>query len=89
MRGGMVGSMKTTIDIAEPLLAEAKQVAASERVTLRELVEEGLRVVLTGRRQRRQSHLRDASFKGQGVQPGVHEGDWETIRDMSYEGRGS
>jgi hypothetical protein len=85
----MVGCMKTTIDIAEPLLSEAKQVAAGEGITLRELVEEGLRTVLTGRRQRRRARLRDASFQGQGVQPGVREGDWDTIRAAIYEGRGS
>jgi hypothetical protein len=36
-------SMKTTLDIPDPLLREARTVAARERTTLRALVEQGLR----------------------------------------------
>ena len=32
--------------------------------------------------------LRKASFKGQGLQPGVAGASWERIREMAYEGRG-
>jgi len=38
--------MKTTIDIADPLLDEARKLAAREGTTLRALVERGLRVRL-------------------------------------------
>jgi hypothetical protein len=80
--------MKTTIDIAEPLLEEAKLAAARQRTTLRDLVEQGLRLVLTDCRRAGAFQLRDASFRGEGLQPGVDEGAWDKIRELAYEGRG-
>ncbi len=38
--------MKTTLDLPDELLIEAKKAAAEQRRTLRELVEQGLRMVL-------------------------------------------
>ena len=81
----MVTHMKTTIDIADALLAEAKRRAREENRTLRDLVEEGLRHVLAEDRTKRPFRLRDGSFKGgKGLQPGMREGDWEQVRDMIY-----
>ena len=85
----MVTHMKTTIDIADALLVEAKTVAAREGTTLRELVEQGLREALGKRRRTAQFKLRDASVDGHGLQPGIREGDWEQVRDLIYEGRGA
>ncbi|MBU0677342.1 MAG: DUF2191 domain-containing protein [Verrucomicrobia bacterium] len=39
--------MKTTVDIADELLVEAKKAAADEHKTLRSLIEEGLKLRLT------------------------------------------
>lgn len=83
----MVTHMKTTVEIAEDLLKQAKQVAASEGVTLRDLIESGLRRELGGRIGGSYA-MPDASFLGDGVQPGIAEGDWSTIRELIYEGRG-
>lgn len=81
--------MKTTIEIADPLLAEAKRTAASEHTTVRALVEEGLQRVLAERRKRAAFKLRDASYRGkEGIRP-EFEGDWDAIRDAIYEGRGA
>lgn len=44
--------MKTTLDLRDDLLAEAKALAAKERTTLTKMIEEGL--ALRMRRQRRQ-----------------------------------
>ncbi len=81
--------MKTTVEIAEDLLRQAKVVAGKERITLRALIEEGLRWALNKRRRRGRFKLRDASVPGKGPQPGVTEGDWSTLRDQSYSGRGA
>ena len=80
--------MKTTIEIAAPLLAEAKRAAEEAGVTLRALVEDGLRRALAERRPDR-FKLRRASFKGSGLQPGVREGRWEQVAEAIYSGRGA
>lgn len=80
--------MKTTIEISDAILEEAKEVAAKQGVTLRSLVEEGLRRVLGERRADIDFELPDASYKGKGLQPEVRDGSWERIRELIYEGRG-
>lgn len=84
----MYSNMKTTIDIANPLLSEAKRVAQREGTTLRALVEEGLRRVLDERQRRPPFRLRQVSFGGQGLVPGLSEGNWDEIRRRAYEGHG-
>jgi Arc/MetJ family transcription regulator len=79
--------MKTTIEIADALLAEAKRAAEDSGLTLRALVEDGLRRTLKERR-RGGFRLRRVSFKGSGVHPSVREGSWERISELIYEGRG-
>lgn len=84
-----MGPMKTTVEIADALLEEARRVAAREHRTLRDLVEEGLRRVVGERKRPARFKLRRATFKGAGLQPSVSEGNWDRIRDLVYEGRGS
>lgn len=81
--------MKTTVDLSDELLREAKRVAAREHTTVRALVEEGLRAALAGRRRAKHFTLRNASFRGDGLQAGLSLGDWETVRDLVYSGRGA
>ena len=81
--------MKTTLEISDPLLREARKVAARERTTLRALVEQGLRQVVLQKKQRSEFRLRDASFKGHGLRGELMDANWEQIRDLAYEGRGS
>jgi hypothetical protein len=80
--------MKTTVEISDALAQQARALAAREKTTLRALIEAGLRHVLRERRQKRRFELRDASFRGNGLQPEFREGDWQRIRDAAYEGRG-
>lgn len=80
--------MKTTVEISDQLLREARQQAAQEKVTLRALVERGLRHVLSQKPAKTPFRLRDASFSGKGLHPDLGEATWERIRALAYEDRG-
>jgi hypothetical protein len=78
--------MKTTVDIADPLIREARKLAADQGTTLRALVEQGLRHVIAERRTKPGFRLRDASFKGgKGLRPELRDASWERIRGLVYE----
>ena len=77
--------MKTTIDIADPILREARKLASQEGTTLRALVEQGLRHVISERKQKRPFRLRLVTSGGQGLRPELRDASWDTIRDLSYE----
>jgi antitoxin component of RelBE/YafQ-DinJ toxin-antitoxin module len=79
--------MKTTIEISDPLLREARKLAEREGLTLRALVERGLRRVVT--ETVAPFKLRRASFKGKGLQADAHVDSWGRLRDLTYEGRGA
>lgn len=84
----MVTHMKTTVELSEPLMREAREAAVREGRTLRSLLEEGLREVLARRKKKARFRLRDGSFRGKGLQPGVDLSNWDEIRSLVYEGRG-
>ena len=80
---------KTTLDIADPLLDEARRIAARDGETLRSLVESGLRKVVAERRGKAKPwKLVDASVDGEGLQPEFAGAPWERLRGLAYEGRG-
>ena len=81
-------NMKTTIDIADDLLDRARVLAANEGTTVRSLVEEGLSLALDRHRETSGFSFRRASFKGEGLQPGVSLEDWDAVRGFVYSGRG-
>ncbi|MGH9793522.1 MAG: type II toxin-antitoxin system VapB family antitoxin [Candidatus Acidiferrales bacterium] len=81
--------MKTTMQIPDSLLKEARRLAEEERTTLKALMEEGLRRILSERKRRGKFKLRRATFRGEGLQSQVEGANWERIRDLSYEGRGA
>jgi hypothetical protein len=81
--------MKTTIDIAEPLLRRAKRLAAQRNTTLKAVIEGALRDELDRERGgARATQVRTHTFHGRGLQAGLSWDDWSTIRNLSYEGRG-
>ncbi len=82
--------MKTTIEISDSLLREARKIAARDGVTLRTLVERGLhRVVAERKSAGAPFKLRRASFGGKGLQADQRDFSWEKLRDLAYEGRGA
>lgn len=84
----MVTHMKTTVEIADGLLARAKRAAKRRGMPLRRLIEEGLRRVLSDETDQKPFQLRDVSFGGSGFTPEFANASWEKIRETIYEGHG-
>jgi hypothetical protein len=77
--------VKTTIDIADGLLEEAKAAARRRRTTLRALVEDGLRRTLDSA-ETPAFTLRDTAMRGgRGLRPEFKDAGWDRIRDAVYE----
>jgi len=81
-------NVRTTLDISDPLLREARKIAVRERTALRALVEQGLRKIIAERKAARPFRLRKVTFNGQGLVPELRDADWDKIRDLAYKGRG-
>lgn len=82
--------MKTTVEIADDLLDQAKRIAQEEGTTLRALVEEGLRHSLEGRHERhRPFKLRKVTYGSGGLQPDLGDRGWERLRELAFEERGA
>jgi succinylarginine dihydrolase len=81
--------MKTTVDISDPLFKETKRIAAREGITVRAMIELGLRKVIAEKKGRPEKfRLRRASFAGEGLHPDLQGEAWDRIRALAYEGRG-
>ena len=80
-------AVKTTIELNNDLANKAKRYAARHGLTLRALIEEGLRLRLSEPR-RSTFELRDASVGGQGLQSDFRDHDWSKLREAAYEDRG-
>lgn len=78
--------MKTTVEISDSLLAEARSLAGHRGTTLRQLIEDGLRESLRKISKRPvRFRLQDGSVGGKGLQEPL---SWPKIRQRIYEGRG-
>lgn len=82
--------MKTTVDIADGLLAQAKRLAARRGTTLKALIEDGLRHCIEQSRavtpaRRLETHV----VGGRGLQAGRSWEDLGRIIESTYEGRGA
>ncbi len=76
--------LKTTVEIPEMLFRQAKQHCSEKGISLRTLLETGLRAALDPPKKDVQFRMKPFGFKGEGqtVQ------DWTVIRELAYEGRG-
>lgn len=79
----IVSNMKTTIDITDNLLAEAKLTASQENRTLREIIESSLRKYLSEKRSKSNFELKNLSFGGMGLQAGASL-DWAELSEDIY-----
>lgn len=85
----MLLHMRTSIDLSDALLERARRLAKRRGLTLKALVEEGLRRVIADSQTKPHFELRDVTFGEGGLVDGLSEGDWEQLRELTYEGRGS
>lgn len=82
---GYYGSMKTTLDIQDELLTRAKRHARSTGRSLRAVVEDGLRQVLSAAPANSSYKLPDLSV-GRADDPDPLEAySWQDLRDIIYD----
>ncbi|MDQ3318867.1 MAG: type II toxin-antitoxin system VapB family antitoxin [Actinomycetota bacterium] len=75
--------MKTTIDIADGLLEEARARAKAEGTTVRALAERGLREVLTERAPEKPWRFEPVTGELH-PEPGVDLRNWDQVREIIY-----
>ena len=81
--------MKTTIELPDDLLERSKAVARRENSTLKALIEEGLRLALRARTQRKRgAPFAVQPFQGDGLSAEFAGAGGEKIRDEIYRDRG-
>jgi predicted transcriptional regulator len=87
----MGNNMKTTIELNDNLLKEAKQLAVLKNRTFKDITESALRDYLKEHKKKasQRFRLKRASYRGKGLQNGLEEGNWSAIRERAYEGRGT
>jgi hypothetical protein len=74
--------MKTTIEIADNLLARAKARARAQRITLRSLIEESLAATLD--QPLPEAKVTPVTFKGNGLSREFEDASWDKLRDAIY-----
>lgn len=83
----MGAHMKTTVEVNDGLMVQAKRFAKRQGITLRELIESGLRRELAERKTTsagRTYRLPDRLRRDGAVKPGIDLADWRQIRDLIH-----
>lgn len=82
-------AVKTTIELSDDLALAAKQYATRHGLTLRAVIEDGIRSTLRIEQESRtRFRLRDASVGGSGLQAEFRGGEWSKTREAAYGKRG-
>lgn len=80
--------MKSTINIEDALFFKIKELAKNKKLSFRELVEEGLLLVLKSEENQTHFQLKDGHVNGNGLTDEYKDLNWDLIRSKSYEDRG-
>lgn len=81
--------MKTTIEIADDLFNQVRDLAHKQNTTFRALTEEGLRKILEAKEAKpKKFKWKPHTVKGK-LTPEFENASWDKIRDAIYEGRGA
>ena len=80
--------MKTTIELPDDLAARAKELAARRGISLRTVIEEGVRKVIRTDRNQPEFKFPDARVTGKGLQQEFQHKSWLDVQAAAYEGRG-
>jgi hypothetical protein len=78
--------MKTTVELLDALLRAVKRYAAARGMTMREVLETGLRYVGLRRASSKPFRLKRCTFRGKGL---ARKESWVDLRARIYEGRGA
>ena len=81
--------MKTTLDISDHIMQRTKELSRQEKTPIRELVEEGLELLLRKRAASAPYKIKPVVFKGKGLSAEYQDANWERIRDAIYNKHGS
>ena len=79
--------MKTTIELPDALLGQARRYAGARNMTMKALIEQGLRKIMAEEKNEPKFKLRDCSVGGNGMTPEYQNATWEQKLEMIYEGR--
>ncbi len=76
--------MKTTMELPDALLEQARELARQEGTSMRRLMEEGLQRVVDARQRRQRSRLEFPTFGGSGLTAEFEGAGWVEIRAEIY-----
>lgn len=76
--------MKTTIELPDALLEQARELARQEGSSIRRLMEEGLQRAVDARKRRQRSPLEFPIFGGSGLTAEFEGAGWAQIRAEIY-----